>query len=140
MNLNQGGYGGFSYITENRLEYFRYNKEHVIKMAILGNIKIKHLCAVDENFKKNLFLKKSKAAKIRWSKGDLKPTFLGRNHTEDTKKKMSEIMKDRYNGSKNPNYGNCWITKEGDNKLVKKEDLQTWLNQGWEKGRKIKIT
>jgi hypothetical protein len=34
--------------------------------------------------------------------------------------------------------GTCWITKNGKNKNIKKEDLYLYKSQGWEKGRKIK--
>jgi hypothetical protein len=36
-------------------------------------------------------------------------------------------------------FGNCWINKNGENKTIKKENLDTFLNQGWFKGRKMKI-
>jgi hypothetical protein len=51
---------------------------------------------------------------------------------------MSETMKGKYDGKNNPSYGTCWITKDGTNKKIKKEELETFLSQGWEKGRKIK--
>jgi len=44
-------------------------------------------------------------------------------------------------GKKNSQYGTCWIFNEElkENKKIKKEDLDKWINKGWVKGRKIKI-
>ena len=49
---------------------------------------------------------------------------------------MSEVKKGKYDGEKNPSFGTCWITKDGNNKKIKKEDLETYVNEGWVKGRK----
>lgn len=62
--------------------------------------------------------------------------FEGKTHSEETKKLMSEIKKGTGTGESNSQYGTCWITKEGINKKIKKEDLETYLNEGWVKGRK----
>ena len=35
-------------------------------------------------------------------------------------------------------YGTCWITRDGENKKVKKEDLNEHLGLGWIKGRVMK--
>ena len=62
-------------------------------------------------------------------------TFDGKTHSTKTKKLMSEKAKERV-GNKNSQYGTCWITKDGVNKKIKKEDLELNLNNGWVKGRK----
>ena len=62
-------------------------------------------------------------------------SFLNKKHTEETKNKMSEKAKERI-GNKNPSFGTCWITKNKENKKIKKENLDEWINQGWIKGRK----
>ena len=49
---------------------------------------------------------------------------------------MSEIRKGTGTGETNSQYGTCWVTKDGSNKKIKKEDLETYLNEGWCKGRK----
>jgi hypothetical protein len=45
-------------------------------------------------------------------------------------------MKDKGVGKANSQYGTCWITKDGLNKKIIKEALETYLNEGWVKGRK----
>jgi hypothetical protein len=38
-------------------------------------------------------------------------------------------------GEKNSQYGTCWITKDGENKKIKKCELDFFENKGWKKGR-----
>jgi hypothetical protein len=38
-------------------------------------------------------------------------------------------------GSKNSQYGTCWITNEIENKKIKKENISEWFNKGWKFGR-----
>lgn len=64
-------------------------------------------------------------------------TFKGKTHSEETKQKMSNSNKGMRTGKKNSQYGTCWITKDGVNKKIKKENLDDHLNDGWSKGRKI---
>lgn len=59
--------------------------------------------------------------------------FLGKTHSEETKKKMSLIDRSK---EKNSQFGTCWInnTQLKVNKKIKKEELETWINNGWVKG------
>ena len=58
---------------------------------------------------------------------------LNRTASKDTKSKMSEQRK----GEKNYTYGTCWINKNGENKLIKKEDFEKFIFDGWIKGSKL---
>ena len=51
---------------------------------------------------------------------------------------MSQSRKGTGLGEKNSQFGTLWITKDGLNKKIKKEELENYLNDGWIKGRKIK--
>jgi len=62
--------------------------------------------------------------------------WSGKKHSDETKSKISKSMKGAGIGSTNSQYGSCWITRGGENKKIKKEDLDTFEKQGWEKGRK----
>lgn len=61
--------------------------------------------------------------------------FTNKNHSQETKLLMSESSKGQGIGETNSQYGTCWITKDGLNKKIKKEELETYLNEGWVKGR-----
>jgi len=61
--------------------------------------------------------------------------------SEETKKKIGDDAKERYKNPKNnPSYGSLWIynMELKENKKIKKEELSNWINKGWFKGRKIK--
>ena len=51
---------------------------------------------------------------------------------------MSLLRKGTGIGDKNSQFGTCWITKEGENKKIKKEQFEDYLNDGWIKGRNTK--
>ena len=76
----------------------------------------------------------------RYLSGELKPYFSGKKHKQETKEKWKETYKNikHQQGEKNSQYGTCWITKEGENKKIKKEELEIFEQQGWKKGRVMK--
>jgi hypothetical protein len=61
-------------------------------------------------------------------------SFKDKTHSDETKKLMSEKASER-TGNKNSQYGTCWITKEGLNKKIKKENFDQYINEGWITGR-----
>lgn len=63
--------------------------------------------------------------------------FLGKKHSEESKKQMSEKISIKQQGSKNSQYGTCWIFNETKSIKIKKEDLQNYLEAGWQKGRRM---
>lgn len=79
----------------------------------------------------------------RYLNGELKHIWVGRIHKNETKEKMklSHKMNNHQKGSKNSQFGTCWIYNDilKENKKVKKDNLNIWLDKGWVKGRKIKF-
>lgn len=75
-----------------------------------------------------------------YKNGKLKPLWNGLKHSEETKEKMRKKHKENgdQKGVKNSQYGTCWITKDGLNKKIKKEDKEEYLSNGWKLGRIIK--
>lgn len=124
-NINCGGNGSFTHINE----------------------RLKN----DKDFRQKLNQKISEKQKKRFIEGKFDPYYLisfitengfkGKTHTEDTKKQMSLSHKGKHDGSKNSQYGTCWIYNENikESKKIKKEDLSFWLDNGWLKGRKLKF-
>ncbi len=127
MNLKEGGNGGFS------------SEEHMMKCSKAGNDsktnKIKNDTEYRENYSKIVRLaSKTRIANGNWVNPN-KGHWLNREHSEETKTLMSEKGKERV-GDKNSQYGTCWITKDGLNKKIKKEDLDKYLENNWIIGRK----
>ena len=62
----------------------------------------------------------------------------GAKHTNETIQKMKEVKKGWGIGETNSQYGTCWITKNNENKKIKKDEIESYLLLGWVKGRKLK--
>ena len=70
-------------------------------------------------------------------KGNYQTVWSGKHLSEKTKQKISQHHKETglQKGEKNSQFGTCWITKDGENKKIKKEELDIYLNDGWIKGK-----
>lgn len=62
-------------------------------------------------------------------------TFTGKTHNDDTKAKMSASKQISSKGSRNSQFGTCWMHKDNKNCKVKKEDVAIYLEQDYIKGR-----
>lgn len=122
-NLKEGGNGG------DTSKFVPYDDPSYKEK--IGNARKKFLKENPEIFKelcKNLKI---------WGNG----SFLGKHHTEETKKKIGEKNSKHQEGEKNSQYGTCWIyslTKKTSIK-IKKSELNDYLSKGWIKGRKLKF-
>ena len=132
MNLKKGGMGGIC------------SKEHHNKMRLGSSIYQKNRWIDDYDFIEKTSLLYSIKAKNRWENGGLSKDIIHHKdrkyhkHTIDTKEKMSLLRKGTGIGDKNSQFGTCWITKEGENKKIKKKQFEDYLNDGWIKGRNTK--
>jgi len=121
MNLTVGGEGGYSKKGNDAFLFRLHN---------------------DVEFREKISKETSETNKRLIKEGKLTvPTYdwLGKKHSEETKKKMSEIKGGTGTGETNSQHGNCWITKDGVNKKIKKEELDIFLIDGWKLGRISKI-
>ena len=128
MNLKEGGDGGFM------------SEEHMMKCSKAGNIAFKEKLINDKEFKENFCLTKSENSKKAMLEGKLIPInksydWTGKKQSDETKKLMSESSKGTGTNENNSQYGTCWITKDGINKKIRKEDLDNYLEKSWVKGR-----
>jgi hypothetical protein len=128
LNLQEGGGGGF------------IDKEHMRKAQAKGRQSMINRIKNDPEYRKIFQNIGSKNFKDAHAAGKLKYgiSFLGKKHKESTKELMSRIKKGTGVGELNSQYGTCWVTKEGENKKIKKTEIEIYLNDGWENGRKLK--
>lgn len=129
MNLVTGGEGG-GFV----------NDEHFMKFQLAGskagNLAFKTKMETDVEFKQKISTLSSGKMKKNWDNGKIKPlNWAGRKHTNETILLMKEVHKDKNIGVQNPQYGTCWVTKDGLNKRIKKEELAGYINDGWVAGR-----
>jgi hypothetical protein len=92
----------------------------------------------------NMKLCKNKDGKVFWVdkndkrylNGQLVLFWINKKHSDETKKKIGLKNSIKQKGSRNSQYGTCWITNEKENKKMCKGNLVPY---GWKLGRKIKI-
>lgn len=124
-NLCPGGHGGFGYINENGL--VPHNSE--INKKISDTAKRKKIMPGAKN--REAVSMAHKQGKIRYD------TFTGKNHTQETKQKISALKKNTGTGTKNSQFGTMWITNGTENKKIKKDSD---IPNDWYKGYKPKIS
>lgn len=128
-NLCPGGQGGFGYLNSNGLN----NSGNFAERRANISESIKTVWK-NQNYRNNFSLEMSK----RHSEGKIPyDGFKGKKHTEEWKKNQSQIMKEKSKGSKNSQFGTCWIYDPSSQKNLKiqKELLDEYLIQGYKKGR-----
>lgn len=135
MNLQTGGGGGF------------INEDHM-KKCILASV-IANRKIVTE-FWKDPINKKKRSDDIKRAIGKLSTEekkrfasygFIDKNHSDDTKKIMSEKAKLRTN-ELNSQWGSFWVNhpEMGNKKIRGEENLDVYINSGWNRGRNMKFT
>ena len=130
MNLTGGGKGGFDKINMNGLN-------NLVNQCSLAGKAAQNKIAANPMLKQKMFEAHSKSMKKNHEEGKIKyDTFTGKKHSEETKKLMRDLKKGKGLGETNSQFGTCWITKDGLNKKIKKEDLNEFVIDGWIKGRK----
>jgi hypothetical protein len=133
MNLVIGGEGG-GFVNEEHFNKFQ------MAGSKAGNKAFKEKLENDLEFREAFSKKRSENNKKAIREGKIIPindrySWVGKKHSEESKNKMSEISKGTGTGESNSQYGTCWVTKEGTNKKINKDDLDSHLNEGWVKGR-----
>jgi hypothetical protein len=123
MNLKPGGSGGFC------------NVNHMKKCGTAGNTAFSNRMQIDESFRKKYHNISSANMKHAWETGKIKTdNFLGKQHTDKTKKVIGLKNSTSQLGSNNSQYGTQWITNGTVNKKIQKNEL---IPTGWIKGRNL---
>ena len=125
LNLKPGGSGGFVN-DEHKKRFLESAKKNLIK----GHQKVKEL-HLNEEWVKWV----STRIKQGFQKSNFDhATFRNRLHTDETKRKMSQVQKGKGVGESNSQFGTKWITNGNENKKIKKQDI---IPDGWKQGRVI---
>ena len=136
-NLCDGGHGGFGYINQQPEK-----KDWALKGRIATNIVLKEKYGVSNSSQIDFVRRKiGEKAKLRYEQGLMKPppSFLGKKHSEETKQKIKNNKIGYGIGSKNSQYGTCWITNGNEDKKIHKDELDKFIILGYAKGRMKKV-
>ncbi len=129
-NLKPGGEGNWWYCNQ-KLTSEERSKNGFKGGKISGNIlaqKVKD----DPKFRKQIGNRFNSPTNIR---------FRGKQHTEDVKRRIGEANSKKQKGKGNSQYGKAWIYNIEEKRSIKvpKEEIQEWIDKGWNKGRKMKF-
>lgn len=134
-NVKAGGSGGFDYINGNGLSVRHFTKENAKSYSIKANQKKKDLWETDPLWRETYRATKSEAIRQAFKNG-FEGGFKDKKHTAETRRRMSELARARLKDpTKNSQYGTCWITNGIENKKIKKDLLDQYLQEGWSRGR-----
>jgi len=131
-NIRRGGYGGFDYINSNYdVEQRKENGKKVAEFFWNDPY------CVENHKKRNSerFVKLHEDGKIKYD------TFTGKNHSDESKLKISNSHKIRnQDGIKPWNYGKqmAWIHQGEIIKIIPIEEVKSYLDNGWFIGKKDK--
>lgn len=136
MNLKLGGHGGWDHIVVD-------TESHKLSASKGGKIGSR---ASWEKVKNDPELLATHVKRSRESMQKLRDDgmvrydhFAGKQHTAETILKMKESKVGHGVGDSNSQYGTCWMTSMElqKNKKVKKEDVASHIEMGWEVGRRM---
>ena len=89
----------------------------------------------DETYRNVVIKRLSEHRKLNHKNGKIKyNTFIGKKHTEESKKIIGKKNSIHQKGEKNSQFGTCWITNGYENKKIDKNKL--YLYPEWKLGRK----
>ena len=150
-NLKLGGEGGFGYINDNielreasmmnNLDTLRLKMEQQYGEEWQNKINEMAVAAKIEKFGKDyakVLGRLGGAATLeKYGHG----SFKGKTHTEEAKAAIGEKNSKKQKGSGNSQFGTCWVHSliEQQNKKISKDELETYIGNGWLKGRKMKF-
>lgn len=141
-NLKIGGFGGFDFINNSGLNG-TLKGAHRRKELFQDQDWVKYwksqqkhgICNMSDEQKMKREAARKKTMFRKYGKSVV-PSFSGKTHSDETRKKISQNSSAHQRGCKNSQFGTMWITNEIDSKKIKALDP---IPDGWRKGRKIKL-
>jgi hypothetical protein len=132
MNINKGGEGGWLLEWQKKGASVSNKKNwntqgYREKMAVVSSENLKRLW---EDPEKSAILREAGAK-----------SFLNKEHTEETKKRIGTSNSIHQKGNGNSNFGKKWIYNENIKKSMSVEasDIENYITEGWKLGRKMKF-
>jgi len=122
-NQKVGGYGGFDHIDYTDPKFLRNAR----RSGLVGAKRTQEIIK-----------EKRKDPKYDKEYRESMKKFEGKKHTDQTKNKIGKANSIHQLGKGNSQYGTCWIMNKSLklNKKIKKEELSSFEEKGWIKGRK----
>lgn len=138
MNLKLGGDGGWDLVNSDPTRIQKLRESIKVSNAVL-----RERLRTDVSFSTAFSMTQSTKMKQQHLTGKMKygATFAGKKHTNSTKNKISAAMKNTGMKTANSQYGKCWIFSQALQQSIKvvKEEMATYLQDGWQLGRKMKF-
>ena len=137
-NLKQGGFGGFDFINKKKLNY-SYKKNRQISPFVNPD-------RFNEEWHRETHERRKSGIKKAWQENrmhkfnaDINAEMRKRAETPQAIAKRKETYKKiaHQQGEKNSQFGTMWITNGVENIKIRKEELDKYLERGYNKGRKI---
>ena len=133
-NLKVGGFGGWDYLNNPDAFYnHTHSLEYCRKISPFGSKKFITIGQLTGTFSKGG--KRSKELGVGIHDPKHRASFAGKQHTDDTKLKISQSMLGKQNNDKNSQFGTMWVT-DGINNMKIKNDLTIPI--GYRRGRVMK--
>ena len=131
LNMKEGGVGGWTAVNKNLDRSYMLTEEYRDKMR-QSSIRLQSEGKI-RKFTKEDSEKGFKRVHELYPQG----TFLGKTHTEETKKKIGLKNAKHQKGKGNSQYGKMWITNEQESTRINKSES---IPEGWRKGRIVTST
>lgn len=131
-NICPGGQGGWGYINQNGISLTEKHASAAKENAKKATEKLVQLMKDDEW--KRSFCKIIKETHYSKKHGYINP-FKNKRHSQSYIDSVKGHKKQC--GKKNSQYGTMWITNGIENKKIKKEELDFWVDKGYYKGRVV---
>ena len=130
-NLLEGGKGGFGFVNSKRLNGTPEGRK------LGGIISSRKETNAFYNLSDDAIKKRVETKKQKYRIQEYTAAARLRCNEEDamTKRKQTFNMIEHQRGKNNSQYGSCWITNGKENKKIKKEELDKYLELGYNKGR-----
>ena len=137
-NLKQGGFGGFDFINKKKLNY-SYTKNRQISPFVNPD-------RYNDEWHSLTHAKRKAGIKKAWEEGkmhkfnaDINIEMRKRAETPEAIAKRKDTYKQigHQQGEKNSQFGTMWVTNGEENLKIRKEELDKYLERGYNKGRKL---